>query len=445
MRGLWKSLLSPALGLGLVAIGGIGQSAQAAQCEEIPNFTIVNKSNLDSMLDKCLAGHRLGDLMPERMQWMIRETGFAIKATHPTHPKIDYRLAEVTEKYKGTAKIDPATKQISGYIAGIPFPDIDPKDPLAAYKVHYNHWYNRGGDHFGNVSPNDNFSFTLIDGDRGVERIQNWNFSVYKMTARYTSDQHTLGDGSIFMKALLFAAYPHDIKGLGTYTIRHNGGKLDDVWAYIRSVRRVRRLSGGAWVDPIGGTDELQDDFGLWGHPTWYDNLKLLGIKWTIGVEQTSADKPLEQSFPFVREGKTLQEQYPLLMMDPPYWNVLDTWQPTQAYVIEVTPPEFHPYSKRVIHFSTELLGNIFSEAYDKKGDFWKVIYDGDGCYVSLDGAIDPETGKAECVQYEQYGPSIDYQRRHATIYWVGSDLPMHPPTMRHEQFSYATLEAAGR
>lgn len=440
--------------LGLAFAGWVAAlpalAAEQAACkgDDLANFTVISKANIDAVKGKCFGGHRVGDMIPERMEWMMREQGFSIKAALPEPKKfaIPYRLRMATEKYKGTSKIDPATKQLSGYVAGIPFPDLDLADPMAAYKLHYNHFYNRGGDHFGNTSPNANFSFTLIEGRSGIERIQDWNFSVYKLIGRVTGgDTHMVGDGSIFTKAILFAAAPFDVKGVGTFSIRYADGKMDDVWAYIRSVRRVRRLQGTAWVDPIGGTDELQDDFGLYGHPTWYDNEKLLGKVWAFGIDQTGADKPAAKRFPLVVEGKTNAEKYPLLKNEAPYWNVEDTWQPVENWIMEVTPPTYHPYSKRIIYFSADALRNNFSYAYDRKGDFWKVVYDGDGCYVTTDGFVDPDTGKPECVWYEQYGPSIDYQRRHATIYWVGSQLPMQPPGMKNDDFTYSILEAAGR
>lgn len=434
----------------VVAAVPLAIAAEGPGCagETMADWTVIDRDNLDTVKGKCFHGHRVGDLIPDRMAWMIRDQDFSIKAAPPaTHPQ-PYRLQQATEKFKGQASVDPNTKQLLNYTAGIPFPDIDPNDPLAAYKVHYSHWYARGGDHWGNSSPTPNFAFTLIEASSGIERIQMWNYSGYKMINRVTATdgRYIEGDGKVWFKALLYATYPHDIRGLGTFTIRYPDGAFDDVWAYIRTVRRVRRLSGAAWFDPIGGTDQLQDDFGLWGHPTWYTSLRFLGKVHVFGIEETSADKPEgPERFPFQNKGKTIAEQFPRLKPTAPYWNVEDTWQPTTAYVIEVTPPAQHPYGRRVIHFSVHSLGNVFSEAFDKKGDFWKVIYDGDGCYVTQDEFIDPNTGKPECVWFEQYGLVADYQRRHATIYWVGDDLPMQPPSMQSDDFSYSVLEAAGR
>ena len=69
-----------------------------------------------------------------------------------------------------------------------------------------------------------------------------------------------MGDGSILSKTLFFVTAPYDMKGVGIFTVRYDLPKLEDTWVYVKSVRRTRRLSGGAWMDPVDGLDMLNDE-----------------------------------------------------------------------------------------------------------------------------------------------------------------------------------------
>jgi hypothetical protein len=54
------------------------------------------------------------------------------------------KFREDTEKYHNQVKLVPAGDgySVSGYVAGIPFPDIDPNDPQAGVKLIYDNYYN---------------------------------------------------------------------------------------------------------------------------------------------------------------------------------------------------------------------------------------------------------------------------------------------------------------
>ncbi|HKD66958.1 MAG TPA: DUF1329 domain-containing protein [Candidatus Binataceae bacterium] len=55
------------------------------------------------------------------------------------------KYREDTEKYHNQVKLVPQGSggySIAGYVAGLPFPDIDPKDAQAGVKLIYNNYYN---------------------------------------------------------------------------------------------------------------------------------------------------------------------------------------------------------------------------------------------------------------------------------------------------------------
>ena len=63
--------------------------------------------------------------------------------------------------------------------------------------------------------------------------------------------------------------YPYDLKGTMRFLIRYEDPKKDDdIWMYIPTMRRVRRMSGAQRQDSFGGTDSSYDDIrGFDGRP----------------------------------------------------------------------------------------------------------------------------------------------------------------------------------
>lgn len=450
-----KSLTLAAAAAGTLALVA-ADAAVAAECDgpNVPHRTRLDASTIDSLLDKCLDGKKIRDLIAhERFDYVIRNFNLPMELISnniPANEEQPYRLIEATEKYKGSVQYDPATRQLSNYKAGVPFPDVDASDPEAGAKIIWNYRYGRPkGDQFGSpgkaTSPN--FVFTLSDGNSGVERIQRWNFSRYYTIGRVTGGPEVLGEGDVFSKALLFAVTPQDIKGVGTFTIAYDSAKLDDVWVYIRSVRRIRRLSGGAWFDPIGGTDQLQDDIGFNANPGWYQGFKVLGKKWVLHPTDSQQGIGAPNTRASWQSGKTtIAEEFPRLVTDQaPYWQMLDLYMPREAWVVEATPPTQHPYSKRIVFIDAKNWNYLHQVTYDQKGEFWKTQTFAGRYYDTADGFIDPRTGKVEKWVFEAWGYTADYQRRHATNFHVAEDFAINTQGTTSDDFTFSTLESAGR
>ena len=179
----------------------------------------------------------------------------------------------------------------------------------------------------------------VLIADKGLERVQEWFYWRYYMKNRldrFAKGQSPVeGAGTILTKTLLFATYPHDIKGIGVLSIRWDLPRVEDQWAYIKSVRRTRRLSGGAWMDPIGATDVLQDDITCWnGRPAWYTKIRLLGKRWILAIAHAPYDHNQAKKGTF--------EEFPGIDLATwPHWNPSSktrAWEPREVYVIEGIP-----------------------------------------------------------------------------------------------------------
>ena len=386
--------------------GGLISSPAFAQ-GDIPAGTVIEASNVDSLLTSTFEGKALGDMLTEKQLLMIKNYGLKLTLANSKLWKVDPRYAEWTEKNRTAVTLDPTTRLVSGWQAGMPFPDIDAADPQAGLKVIWNFFY---GQPIGQYINLPRFGFLLVDGNSGLERVQEWRYQRFYLKNRYGDpDNLAVGSGEEFHRTLLFATSPFDIKGIGTYAIRYDSPKFDDTWAYLRSVRRVRRLSGGSWMDPIGGTDQLQDDIEIFNaHPTWYPDYKYLGKRWMLSPANTKGGAWNDtQSDPKLK--------YPNVdLSSAPYWNPIENYEPREVHVVEcITPPE-HPYSKKIFYIDAQTPRPLYGEAYDRAGEFWKYFI-----FITKD----LETIDGTLTQTSSQGHTIDLQRMHATIFVIDSTV----------------------
>ncbi|WP_228757809.1 DUF1329 domain-containing protein [Pseudomonas aeruginosa] len=398
-------------------------SVLTAHAAELKPGDQINASNLAQRLDDTFEGTRIGDMLTERMQTLIREEGLKInlKASEPITLGKDYMAA--TRANAGKATFNPNTRQVEGWVAGMPFPDVQENDPHAAEKLIWNHHYAQP---IKNVMDYPKFAYLFIDPKAGLERKQDWRLLRYQMKGRLGVENPVEGDGSIFTKTLLYATYPSDIRGLGLFTIRYDSPKLEDSWAYVKSVRRTRRLSGGTWMDPIGGTDQLNDDVEIFNaHPSWYPEYKLLGKRKLLVVANSTAT-------PWDAKAKGNAE-FPIVDLDnAPHWNPKDGWEPRDVWVIEaITPPE-HPYSRKVLYMDTQFPRFYQAEVYDRKGQFWKWM----NYHLKTIKLADGDTGIASAA-----GFTIDYQGRHGTVFILGEGATQNTPGITADDVNLRELE----
>lgn len=390
----------------MIAIAALLGSTFAinAQAADLAVGTVISKDNFDQVKDMTFEGHRVGDMIPERFEWAIREKGLTIKVRHSEKIEMDPKYMKATQDGKGQVKFDPATRQVSGWKAGMLFDpkDIDMNDPYAGDKL----IWNLRADTYGAVMDLRDICWVFINGDTGVERVQRWFAQRYYMEGRLDGGPISRGDGSIMQKTVLVAYSPQDIRGVGIFTIRYNdpsGQRPDDTWAYLRSARRDRRLTGSAWMDPIGGTDQLYDDWDIWDAvPTKYKSNKLIKRQWIFAV----AHSP-EVSVDKTKEGTP--DEFPTQgLHEAPYYfpakNV--EWEPREVFVIEGVPPDEHPYGKKVVYMDVEWPRPYLGEAYDHQGKFWKMFIFQNRPDIGEDGykAIMPVVGHI-----------IDFKKNHAT------------------------------
>jgi hypothetical protein len=273
-----------------------------------------------------------------------------------------YRVA--TEKFHAQVKLTPdGVLDEATYVAGRPFPIIDPNDPKAATKIMYN--FER--------SPyfTDDLTSKLFDAETGaVHRHGDGSqFAVERhfvfdalRALRYVGRTENEpipampNPDRVLMKGGSYPILePFDLKGVGGVTYRYlEPRKHDDTWLYLPSLRRVRRLSTAQRSDALFGQDvDLDSVGGFAGQIPWFD-WKLLAVTNGLGVGHGKhlPPKPCETD-----GGVTF----------------CDDWEVGPGYVVEGTPKlSGYAYSKRILFVSAETFYIVSTDLFDHRGELWK-------------------------------------------------------------------------
>src|SRR5262245_38464178 len=216
------------------------------------------------------------------------ELEMKIVATESYTPATKY--VEATVKYACQAKLGPKGELLD-YTAGQPFPfsewakaatdhkcDLTSDDPQIAQKLAWNFEYRwqAGGTHM----PHTGQSYWRGKGDN------TWKIAQGEYRRTYFSHRADLLPQTTDLVAgtdLEYAEYnetasPFDMRGQRFLVYRYKNAleRDDDAWAYIPSLRRVRRISSGERADSLFGTDFTFEDLYLfsghvWDHDWKYD------------------------------------------------------------------------------------------------------------------------------------------------------------------------------
>ncbi|HYD50746.1 MAG TPA: DUF1329 domain-containing protein [Terriglobales bacterium] len=166
---------------------------------------------------------------------------------------------------------DIATGKMPEFYFGYPFPEIDPKDPLAACKMAWN---------FSSANQMVNgagATFTLngIDSNGEFKRLKLWghaNSYVGRSAGPIPNPENLRG------AALTNVLEPNDVDGVaGLAKSINDWTSQDQAWFYVPATRRVRRVNAATRSDPVAGLDIFADDVNCYSGKVEYYRWKLIG------------------------------------------------------------------------------------------------------------------------------------------------------------------------
>ena len=160
-------------------------------------------------------------------------------------------------------------------------------------------------------------------------------------------------------------------------------------------------------MDPIGGTDLLQDEKEVFDiHPTWYESYKLIEKRHVLAIVH-SPRPTIDRSL------KGLDRYVGIDAKNFPHWNPVAPWEPREVWVVEAIMPKEHVYSRKVMYLEAQISLPLFGEAYDHKGNPWKMNF-----FAMT--PIECEDGGWGLLSNS--GHTLDFKRRHGTVF-------LHPMT----------------
>ncbi|MGB1879390.1 MAG: DUF1329 domain-containing protein [Gammaproteobacteria bacterium] len=379
-HGIKLAALVGAVTLPLTA-GAFGESDYMAWFKE-------NQSAEPQFVDGDVITYDKADLVrpfiPKEFQdeWIFEGMEMTIRdANHDGNFHPAQRYLDATEKHAGTATIA-SDGAIENYAAGRPFnpeeftPGSDSgwkmvwnwnyrwqNDGLSVGEVHWV-WVRRGGSHEGHevMKQGGGKYANFYQGGGAFERVLTGPYKRFLMAhnVNYPDTNYQVNSGKGFAKNTEFREYtgftaPFDISGTAFLILRYDDPrKADDSWAYIPSLRRVRRISVEVKSDSLLGTDHtLEDFYGFNGRPMEHD--------W----EYVGTTKML-----VVARSRNTNTVY----YGPNGWAVKDDYALRTTDVMKQIPKSSaHPYSFKFIHVDRVTGESYYANAFDKAGELWKV------------------------------------------------------------------------
>jgi hypothetical protein len=287
----------------------------------------------------------------------------------------DANAGRYTVSSEGTI-IDKATGKQPPFVYGLPFPDVDAKDPNAGIKVLWNFQYqywNEGNSH--------NLTLLTWVNPTGTEReaVQDVSFLYYDgQGPRYRLPNPNNFSGQF----LAVATSPADLNGTAALTWRYrDSDKRDSDWVYVPALRRVRAVSPSNRSDGFLGSDMSQDDGPFFdGKPEDFQ-WKLVGEAETLRLVDPMSFKGAEQVWLPKGGWRSVWPKIPIVGFQDPNWKGI-AWAPVPAalarracWVIEGTPKDkYYLYGKIQLYIDKETYQGAWNRKYGWTGELLNTL-----------------------------------------------------------------------
>jgi hypothetical protein len=343
-------------------------TSMAGPTESIPVGTRITIENWQKYRRFMSVG--LQAIMSQRYFWKVPadavlEVGPTIKIGLPRKYRDD------TEKYHNQVRLVAQGQgyTIKGYVAGLPFPEIDSKDPLAGVKLIYDNYYNYIPYRvFSEAGPKNGQGWTGVD--RYGDKTWSYVYEIY-FKLKHISDPGMGIDapdqqGDIFLAQNNVVWEPEQSKYTNDLLLFYDDPARDpEVYVFVPALRRSLRLSSAARCAPLLGGDYVADDSreGLNIQPPIFQG-KFLGLKRVLEIAHADP-----QTY------KNYNDYFSPVSFPKP---AVGKWELRDAYVVDIqripSLQRGYCYAHRVVFLDTETFEPIDVDLYDSSSNFWKGI-----------------------------------------------------------------------
>ncbi len=240
---------------------------------------VINAGNVDSVKEH----------LDPAMYQFIKNGDYEMKVGETTDFRLHQSYVDATRKYSGDSALGEKVGEISGSVAGRPFPqEPSMDDPRAGEKLAWNYKY---GYNWGDSAAIYPFYWKYRDMNSGkVERTVKFNFHFLNYTHRTQEEpfpEITPNPSNLFRAIYVQVLEPYDVKNTQLLIQRYEDDlKRDNAYLYLGFQRRVRRLSTGQTTDAFLGSDIMIEDFEGY-------NGRISDMNWTYKGISTSCHRCL--------------------------------------------------------------------------------------------------------------------------------------------------------
>ncbi len=394
--------LSVFLIVAMLAFAMIG-FVSAAHADVKPG-DVISKANVDKVKDL---------FPPSLLRWFTdgwkMEPAITIKVVAPTPNPPPKSFMDETRKNATRVTLGSDGK-LKGYVAGMPFPD--PQEPNKALKIMWNSYWRWRGDDF--TYPGG----FMVNGRKKGGQISYGLADIHflRFTGRTAVKPVPAlpNPHSLEWAMTLDSLKPAEWRGMVTLIWRYTDPtKPDDMWTYLPTLRRTLRMISRERANPVRGTTCTWDDYYGFDGKILEFNYKLVGEQKVLAIMNQS--------------NINIKGDHPVLS---------ENYELRDAYVIDITSKDSrYPEKMRRVWVLKDIYYVVYSESWDRSGQFWKGIVNGFRKFKLPNGEYGP---------FNTVNSTIDYK----TSTWTGNyirSLKLNSSGIKPAAFDPSQLGAKGK
>jgi len=282
--------------------------------------------------------------------------------------------------------VDLKTGKMPEYIIGLPFPEIDPKDPEAPVKIMHNNHYMQY------VAGDLRLPLTIAWVGRGGYERELGAVGHQAAMDGWTGALDRGNPNRMEKYALALVQKPFDIKGTAIMTWRYlEAKKYDDSFGYVPAIRRVRRMSPANRSDAFVGSDFCIDDANGYDGKVAAFEWKLLGQQEALvpflDPEPVIIEQDENGEWSSTRDVKDLVYGYQKEGWQGAPWAPINmSWVKRPVYLMEVKPKDpYYNYGTHYMWIDVDTYACNYKVVHDRSGAYWKIFVKGDSGLIDKD------------------------------------------------------------
>ena len=328
---------------------------------------------------------------------------------------------EATEKYSSQVRLTNDHRSLIGYVAGQPFPLIDPNDPYVGSKIVWNNvWRPITSDDYDLRFFECQSQYVRPGQDQNmIDDLEIGHYAGYNLFGRTEVEPMPVDpDFKQSGRMWLFAMYPflapEAERGQGLIRYRYaDPNRGDDSWDWQPGTRRVRRLNEAILSSATTASSYDPDHYSGFNPKTEQYNYKFLGERQMLA--SVHAEHSPEVTCPYDGGATACPE----------------AWEMRHMYIVEATPRRDMSNAGALdkltnIYVDAELGFEPYIDTYDQKGHLWRAHI----CWLAYRDRPVPDARVAIYPFKREFvvgGASIDTQGNYSTMcYLPGQHTPEH-------------------